>query len=69
LGEEDEVVVFREVLEEEPEFAEALDFHEVGVINDGGEHFALLIDLPGGFDEEPFAGGIPADGLYLKSLA
>jgi hypothetical protein len=69
LGEEDEVVVFREVLEKEAQLPETLDIHEMGVVNDGGEHLTLLIDLPGGFDEEFLAGGIPAEGLDLESLA
>jgi len=69
LGEEDEVVVLGEVLEEEAQFAQALDVHEVGVVNDGDEHLALAVDLPSRLDEEFFAGGIAAIGLNVEGLA
>lgn len=55
LGDEDEVVVLGEVLEDEPEAAQGVDFHEMRVIDDGREHLALLVDLVGLFDETRFA--------------
>ena len=36
-ADEDEVVVFGEVLEEEPQLAEVGQVHEVGVVEDGGQ--------------------------------
>ena len=41
----------------------------MGVINDGDEHLALLIDFPAGFDQELLAGGVPAESLDLEGLA
>lgn len=69
LCEEDKVVVFREVFEKEPEFSQAVHVHEVGVVNDGDEHFAFMVDLPAGLDEEFFAFGVAAVGFYFEGSA
>ena len=55
MAEEDEVVVFGELLEEEPEFTEIGEVHEVGVVKDGGERFAVVVEAEGLFDESSFA--------------
>jgi len=67
LGEEDKVVVLGKIFDQEPEFAQAFDVHEMGVVNDGDEHFALAVDLPSRLDEEFFAGGITA--IALNNIA
>ena len=45
LADEDEVVVFWEVFEEEAEFAECFDGDEVGVIDDGNEDFPFGVEV------------------------
>jgi hypothetical protein len=69
LCEKDEVVVFREVFEKEPEFSQAVHVHEVGVVNDGDEHFAFMIDFPAGIDEEFFAFCVASVGFYFEGGA
>jgi hypothetical protein len=69
LCEKHEVVVLREVLEKEPEFAKAFHVHEMGIVDDGDEHFAFMIDLPAGLDEELFALGVAAIGFYFEGGA
>jgi hypothetical protein len=62
-------VGFREIFEEQPEFAQAVDVHEVGVINDGDEQATFAMRFPCGFDELLFAAGIAAFGLDPEGLA
>ncbi len=69
LCDEDEVVVFGKVFEEQSESAQGIGFHEVGVIDDGDEHFAAVVDAVGFFDEALFAGVTFAVGIDLKRLA
>jgi len=69
LCKEDEIVVFRKVLEEEPEFAQAFHIHEMGIVDDRDEHFAFMVDFPPGLDEEFFALGIPSVGFDLECRA
>jgi hypothetical protein len=69
LSEENEIVVFGKVLKNEPEFAKGVDLHEVGVINDGSEHFASLIDFVGFFNKPGFALEVSAVGRNAESLA
>lgn len=47
LADEDEVVIFWEVLEEEPQFSQAFDVHQMSIINDGSDHFAEVIEAEG----------------------
>ena len=46
-GEEDEVVILGEVLEEQAQLAQAFDVHEVGVVDDGDEHFSGAMEAEG----------------------
>jgi hypothetical protein len=41
LADEDEVVVFGEVLQQEAQFVEGLDGQEVGVVDDGDDGFCF----------------------------
>jgi hypothetical protein len=41
----------------------------MGIVDDGDEHFAFMIDLPSGLDEELFALGIAAIGFYFEGGA
>ena len=54
-ADEDEIVIFGEVFEEEPKLAEVAEVHEVGVVEDGGEAFAGVVEAEGLFDEFAFA--------------
>ena len=47
LADEDEVVVFGEVFEEEAEFTEGFDGDEVGVVDDGDEEFSFGVEVAG----------------------
>jgi hypothetical protein len=66
LSKEDEIVIFREVLEEEPEFSQAFHIHEMGIVDDRDEHFTFMVDLPCGLNEEFFALGVTSIGFYFK---
>lgn len=68
LADEDEVVAAGEVFAEEAEFAEAFAGHEVGVVDDGGEHLAGAMDLVGFLDEEFFAAMVGAAELDVEVL-
>jgi len=69
LADEDEVVGAREVFEEEAEFAQAVGLHEVGVVDDGDEHFACAVESEGFLDEETFAFAVAAVELDLEGFA
>ncbi len=62
-------MVFGEVLEEQPEPAEVGEVHEVGVVEDGGEGFAGMIECEGLFDEASFTGEGGAFELDAESVA
>src|SRR6056297_19280 len=69
LGDEDEVVAFREVLQQQPQPAQAFDVHEMGVVDYGYEHLAVAVDLPGGLDEHLLAAGDPGPDIDPEGLA
>ncbi len=47
LANEDEVVIFWEVLEEQAQFAKTIDLHEMGVIDNGSDHPAKMLTCYG----------------------
>jgi hypothetical protein len=53
---ENEVVVLGEVLEEQPQLAQVGHVHEVGVVEDGGQRFAGMVEAEGLLDELAFTG-------------
>jgi hypothetical protein len=55
MANEDEVVVLGEVLEEQTQLAEVVEVHEVGVVEDGGDRLAGVVEAEGLFDEPAFA--------------
>ena len=59
LGEEDEVVVGRELGPEEPESAQVLRMHEVGVVDDQRESLPVFVPAEGFFDEPFLLAGPP----------
>ena len=69
LADEDQVVRARKVLAEQAEFAEAVRRHEVGVVNDGHEHFAGAMDAEGLLHQQAFAVMVAALKLDLKGFA
>ena len=54
-ADEDEVVVLGEVLEEQPQLAQVGQVHEVGVVEDGGQGLAGVVEAEGLLDEPAFA--------------
>ena len=54
-ADEDEVVVLGEVLEEQPQLAQVGQVHEVGVVEDGGQALAGVVEAEGLLDEPAFA--------------
>ena len=54
-ADQDEVVVLGKVLEEEPQLAEVGQVHEVGVVEDGGQGLAGVVEGEGLFDKAAFA--------------
>ena len=69
LADEHEVVGAGKVLAEQAQFAQAVRGHEVGVVNDGHEHFAGAVDAEGFLDQEALAVVVAALELDLESLA
>jgi len=69
LADEDEVVVFGEVFEEEAEFAEGFDGDEMGVVDDGDKDFSLGVEVAGFFDESGFAFVVGSVTFEVEGLA
>ncbi len=69
LADEDEVVVFGEVLEHEAQFVEGINGQEVGVVDDRDDGSASGVLGAGFGDEAVFALGVDAEGVELKGLA
>jgi hypothetical protein len=55
LADKDKVVVLREILKKEAQFSQAVDIHEMSVVNDGGDHLAEMIQPESLLDETLFA--------------
>jgi hypothetical protein len=53
LADEQEVVGAGKILAQQPQLAQAIGGHEVGVINDGDQHFAGAMDAEGVLHEQP----------------
>ena len=68
LAQEHQVVGAGKVLTEQAQFAQAIGGHEVGVVNDGNEHFAGAIDAEGFLNQEPFTVVVAALELDLKGF-
>jgi len=69
LANEDQVVGTGKVLAQQAEFAEAVRGHEVGVVNDGHEHFSGAMDAESLLHQQAFTVMIPTLELDLKRLA
>ena len=54
-ADENEVVVLGEVLEQQPQLAEVGQVHEVGVVEDGGQRLAGVVEAERLLDELAFA--------------
>jgi hypothetical protein len=68
-SDEDEVVIFRELLKQKAQFPEGIGLHQMRVINEWYDHFAVLIEFVN-LDEKPFfALEIAAVGFGLKGVA
>src|SRR5262249_45285145 len=61
-ADEDEVVILGEVLKEDPQLAQVGQVHQVGVVENGGQGFAGVVEAEGLFDEPAFA----LEGVALK---
>jgi hypothetical protein len=55
-AEQDQVVVFGEILEEKPQLAQVGQVHEVGIVENGGQGLAGVIEAEGLLDKAAFAG-------------
>ena len=69
LADEHQVVGAGEVLAEQAQFAQAIGGHEVGVVDDGHEHFAGAVDAEGFLDQQAFAVVVAALELDLEGFA
>jgi len=56
LADQHQIVRVRKVLTEQTEFAQTLWGHEMGIVDDGDEHFAGAMDFEGFLDQEPERG-------------
>jgi hypothetical protein len=68
-ADEDEVVILGKILEEKPQLAEVGEVHEVGVVEDGGEALAGVIETEGLFDKLALALEGGAFEVDLEGLA
>jgi len=57
------------ILAEQAQLTQAIGGHEVGVINNGDEHFAGAINAEGFLDQEPLAVVVMALELDLEGFA
>jgi hypothetical protein len=69
LADEDEVVVFGKIFEEEAEFAEGFDGDEMGIVDDWNEELAFGVEVAGFFDEASFAFVVCSVAFEVESLA
>jgi hypothetical protein len=69
LANQNQIVRAREVLAQQAEFAQTIGGHEMGVVNDGDEHFAGAVDAEGLLDEQALTAMIVALELDLKGFA
>ena len=69
LADEDEVVVFWEIFEEEAEFAEGFDGDEVGVVYDWNDEFSFGVEVTCFGDEACFAFVIGTVAFKVEGLA
>ena len=69
LADEDQIVGTRKVFTEQAQFAQAVGRHEVGVVNDGHEHFAGAVDAEGLLDQQAFAVVVAAAGGVFDARA
>ena len=69
MSAENDVVIFGEILEQEPEFAESFHFHEVSIINDCDNEFSLTVERERFLDEPFFAGETDTAEIYVESVA
>jgi len=68
-SDEDEIVIFRELLKEKSQFPQRISLHEMSVINEGHDHFTILIELVNLKQEPFFTLEIAAIGFGLKGVA
>ncbi|QVL30234.1 hypothetical protein KIH39_15380 [Telmatocola sphagniphila] len=47
MADEDEVVVFGEVFEEQPQLSQTGHIHEVSVVENGGDRLARMVEAEG----------------------
>jgi hypothetical protein len=69
LADEDEVVTAGEVLEQEAQLPQAVAVHEMGVVDDGYEHFPGAVKPECLLDEEALALAVAAVELDLEGFA
>lgn len=55
MTDEDEIVILGEVLEEQTQLAQVVEVHEVGVVEDGRDRLAGVVEAESLFDEPAFA--------------
>src|SRR5690606_16826234 len=69
LGNEDEVVVLREFLEEQAQTTEVAHVDEVRVVDERREHLSRVVDAVRLFDEALLAAEVATVGVDLEGLA
>ena len=68
LAEEDEIVVFGEVFQEQPQLAQVGQVHQVGIVENGGQALAGVVEAEGLLDEAAFTvegGALSGNGFDL----
>ena len=69
LADEHQIVRAGKVFAEQTQFAQAVRWHEVGIVNDGHEHLARAMDAEGLLHQEPLTVMVAALELDLEGFA
>jgi len=69
LSDQNQIVRVRKIFAEQTKLSQALRGHEMGVVDDGDEHFAGAMDFEGLLDQEAFATVVVTFKLDLEGLA
>ena len=69
MADQNQIVIFGEVFERQPQFAQAGHLQEMGVVDDGGDHHTEVVETERLFDEPLFAGEVAPVDFETEGLA
>jgi len=69
LADQNQVVILREVFEQQTQFTQAVHFHEMGVVDNGSNHHTEMVEAERFLDETFFTGEVTAIDFQTKGVA